>query len=296
MIFNIQRYSIHDGKGVRTSIFLKGCPLRCPWCSNPESQSFAKEILFDESRCMEFGDCTSVEDGVFSFSEGRLLMNRKVLADAGHYEETCPSMAISVAGYEKTVEQVLNEIEKDEQFYRLSEGGITLTGGEPFAQDNWILDLVLALKKRGIPVAAETCLHISRKKLSRFIHDISEFLIDLKHVDAEKFRSFTGGNLELVLGNLKFLDHHAVPYRLRIPVIPGFNHSFADMKRIINFSANLKNCRHMDFIPYHNLGESKYRMLGRTYSYAGSRPVDEQELEKYLQYATEKGFTVTTGG
>ena len=296
MIFNIQRYSIHDGKGVRTAIFLKGCPLRCSWCSNPESQYFHKEILFDETRCMGFGDCTKMADGVFTLKNGRLKINRQNLKDAGIYNDICPSGAISVAGYERSVNQLLLEIEKDLPFFRMSGGGITLTGGEPFAQDEWLFDLVSELNKNQIPVAAETCLHCSAETLDRFIPLISEFLIDLKHVNAVKFRTWTGGNLNLIRKNLHFLDEKDVRYRLRIPVIPGFNDTLKELEKIIDYATTLKNCKQVDFLPFHRLGEMKYSMLGRDYAFADVKPVEALTMQSMIQYAKEKGFTVTTGG
>jgi pyruvate formate lyase activating enzyme len=252
--------------------------------------------LFDEGRCLGFGDCIKRIDGVFSIRNGQVEIKRENSKDAGSYQEICPSGAITVAGYDRTIDQVLAEIEKDEPFFRMSGGGITLSGGEPFVQEEWLFDLVRELKKKKIAVAAETCLQFSTRKLARFIPLIAEFLVDLKHVSHDKFKAYTGGNLDLVIKNLHFLDEQGANYRLRIPVIPGFNHTFPEMKQIINFSSTLNNCRRIDFIPFHSYGEAKYKMLGRDYLYAGVPSVGESALEQYRQYAIEKGFTVTIGG
>ncbi len=296
MIFDIQRYSIHDGEGIRTNIFFKGCPLRCLWCSNPESQSFFPEILFDEKKCMGFGDCTGAGDGAFYFKGNALKINWNALINTQIYREICPSTALSVIGNEKSVSQIIGEIEKDLQFYRQSGGGITLTGGEPFAQGEDLLWLVRELFTRNIPIAAETCLHLPWEKIHPYIPYISEFLVDLKHVEAKKFRTYTGGHIRKVLKNLDLLDKCGVLYRLRIPVIPGFNHSLEDMAQIIDHAETLHHCRHVDFIPYHTLGENKYKMLGKSYPYEGFRSVQNRELTPYLQYAEKKGFQVSIGG
>jgi pyruvate formate lyase activating enzyme len=296
MIFNIQRFSIHDGAGIRTNIFFKGCPLKCMWCSNPESQSFSPEIMFDDLRCQRFGDCVKTGDGAFSLRNNHLAINRAAISNTHLYDEICPAKALSVVGYEKNVPQVIKEIEKDFHFYRQSGGGITLTGGEPFAQGEDLWDLILALNEKKVPVAVETCLHLPWEEIKPFIPFISEFLIDLKHVDAKKFRTFTGGDVNLVLGNLRQLDSSQASYRLRIPVIPGFNHSLAEMQRIIDFADTLKNCQYIDLIPYHSLGKNKYKMLGKPYPFEGIPSAQNRELEPYRHYAEKKGYQVKIGG
>jgi pyruvate formate lyase activating enzyme len=252
--------------------------------------------MFEEERCMGFGDCTGIKDGAFKFKEGKLEFNRAAMNNVHKYKDICPAKAISVTGCEKSVEDILAEIGKDLFFFQQSNGGITLTGGEPFAQSEWLFDLVRDLRKQKIPVSVETCLHVSWKKIEPYVPLINEFLVDLKHVDEVKFRSFTGGNLDLILTNLKLLDECHVPYRIRIPVIPGFNHSREEMERIIDHAALLQHCRKMDFIPYHRLGENKYKMLGRSYLFEGVPSVRDEELTFYMQYAKTKGFQVSLGG
>jgi len=296
MIFNIQRFSIHDGEGVRTNIFFKGCPLRCMWCSNPESQSFSPEILFDERKCKGFGDCTKTGDGVFTIMNDHLVINRKVLVDPILYHKLCPSKALMVTGEKKSIDDLLEEINKDLDFYRQSDGGITLTGGEPFAQDEWLLDLVRELKNKGIHISAETCLHIPWEKIERYLCYIDEFLIDLKHIDAQKYKKFTGGNVQLVLDNLSLIDDLGNEYILRIPVIPTFNHTLIEMKNIINYAGRLKHSKKIDFIPYHTLGKLKYKMLGKSYPFNDIKSVQEEELRPYIKYANDKGFKINIGG
>jgi pyruvate formate lyase activating enzyme len=205
-------------------------------------------------------------------------------------------MAIRVAGKDPGISQIIREIEKDLPFYHQSGGGITFTGGEPLAQGKGLLELIREINLIHIPVAVETSLHLSWNKIHPLIPLVSEFMVDLKHTDAAKFRKFTGGRLEKVLENLQRLDASGAHYRIRIPVVPGFNHTQQEMKQIINFAGKLTHCRHIDFIPYHTLGVNKYKMLGRPYPMAGIPPVQDWELGPYLDYAHKKGYQVTIGG
>lgn len=296
MIYDIQRYSIHDGQGIRTNIFFKGCPLRCRWCSNPESQSFSSEIMFDDQRCQGFGDCTSTGDGAFSFRNHQLEIDRKAISNYQIYHDRCPSKAIRVAGRDPGISEIIREIAKDIPFFHRSGGGITLTGGEPLSQGEGLLKLICDINRANIPIAVETSLHLPWDKILPFIPLVSEFLVDLKHTDQEKFRKYTGGRLKLVLDNLQQLDASQASYRIRIPVIPGFNHTLLEMKQIIDFAGNLIHCRGIDFIPYHKLGVNKYKMLGRPYLMTGFPPVQDPELNPYLDYAHKKGYQVTIGG
>jgi pyruvate formate lyase activating enzyme len=245
---------------------------------------------------MGFGDCTKTGDGAFIFREGKLKINRDRIEDIRDYMEICPSKAISVVGCMNGVKKILEEIEKDLFFYQQSEGGITLTGGEPFAQSKWLLNLVQDLYHKKISVSAETCLYVSWEKIHPFIPFIDEFLVDLKHVDPVKFKSFTGGDLDLVLNNLDNLDNCGAAYRLRIPVIPTFNHSMIEMEKLIDFATKLQHCHRIDFIPYHRLGVDKYKMIGKSYPIQGVSAVRMEELIPYVEYAKKKGFLVTIGG
>jgi pyruvate formate lyase activating enzyme len=296
IIFNIQRYSIHDGEGIRTNIFFKGCPLKCKWCSNPEGQSFSPEVMFDEQRCQGFGDCVRTGDGAFLFRNQHLEINRKAISDVQLYWDRCPSRAIQVAGREESISQIVEEIAKDSHFYLESGGGITLTGGEPLEQGEDLMNLIHEINLRNIPVAVETSLHLRWDMILPFLPLIAEFLVDLKHTDAEKFRNFTGGRLALVLDNLQRLDASCVSYRIRIPVIPGFNHSFQEMEQIIDYAENLTHCHQIDLIPYHTLGANKYKMLGISNPFEGIPPLSYRELDAYIGYAEKKGFQVTIGG
>jgi pyruvate formate lyase activating enzyme len=289
-VFNIQRYSLHDGKGVRTNIFFKGCPLRCQWCNNPEGLEYSPTIMYDERLCHQFGDCTIAGNGQIILKKGKLAINRELISDATVYCNICPSKALIVVGQEKSVSQILQEIEKDIPFYKMSEGGVTLTGGEPFAQGAELMELIRELRMRGINVSVETSLHMPWEIIADYTDLIDVFLADLKHVDADKFNRFTGGDAALVLENFKKLDETGKRFIVRVPVIPGFNLSSSELFDIIDFAAGLKNAFEIDFIPYHGLAKEKYLMTGKEYMFGDQKNIEKTELKPFMEYAVEKGL------
>ncbi len=289
-VFNIQRYSIHDGNGVRTNIFFKGCQLRCLWCNNPESLDPAPSIMFDERLCHRFGDCTKAANGEIILENDKLVICRDLISDISIYNDICPSKAMIVCGREKSVRQILQEIEKDLPFYNMSDGGVTLTGGEPLSQGPELKELILELKKRGIHVSVETSLHLPWEIIENYINVIDLFLADLKHIDTDKFARYTGGNATLVMDNFKKLDETGRKFIVRVPVIPGFNFSSSEMFSIIDFATGLKNASEINFIPFHALAKEKYLMLGKDYIFGNNRTIEKSELKPFTEYAEQKGL------
>ena len=289
-VFNIQRFSIHDGNGVRTNIFFKGCPLRCQWCNNPESIDPAPSIMFDERICHRFAECLKQGNGEIIIENNKLLINRDQISDATVYENICPSRALIVSGQQKTVSQILQEIEKDIPFYNMSGGGVTLTGGEPLSQGAELIDLIIQLKKKGIHVSAETSLHLPWEIIENYVNLIDLFLADLKHLDNDKFTKFTGGNATLIIDNFKKLDETGAKFIVRVPVIPGFNFSSDELFAIIDFAAGLKNAYEINFIPFHTLAKEKYLMLGKDYTFGNQRSIEKSELAPFTEYAEKKGL------
>src|SRR5450759_4214713 len=289
-VFNIQRFSIHDGNGVRTNIFFKGCPLHCSWCNNPESIDPAPSIMFDERICHQFGECLKAANGEIMAENGRLVINRDIISDPGIYDNVCPSKALIVSGQEKSIQQILLEIEKDIPFYNMSGGGVTLTGGEPLSQGPELIDLINQLKKKGIHVSAETSLHLPWEIIENYVNLIDLFLADLKHLDNDKFTKFTGGNATLIIDNFKKLDETGAKFIVRVPVIPGFNFSSDELFAIIDFAAGLKNAYEINFIPFHTLAKEKYLMLGKDYTFGNQRSIEKSELAPFAEYAEKKGL------
>lgn len=296
MIFNIQRFSTHDGDGIRTIIFFKGCPLRCRWCSNPESQAFGYDLLFDPRRCIACRECARLsQQGEFTADGGSIVIHRENIVKPFIFEGICPAKAITVAGDDKSIAEILAEIEKDQPFYANSGGGVTLSGGEPFAQPEMLHELLLQLKRINVPVAVETCLHVAWQSIEPNVALIDVFLADLKHTDSHKFHEQTNGDLHLILANLRQLERLGAPVVIRIPVIPGFNHTETEMRRILDMAAALTNVHEVHFIPYHALGANKYALLGKNYELTGSS-VSEDELAPYIAYASEKWLAAIVGG
>lgn len=296
MIFNIQRFSTHDGSGIRTIVFFKGCPLRCPWCSNPESQSFDYDIFFDRQKCITCMECVKLsENREFTSGEEGIVISHENITNPLLFKDICPTKAIQVIGEEVDIEKLLKEVEKDKLFYTKSGGGVTFSGGEPFAQSEQLLILAKELKKRGISTAVETCLDINWGNIGPAVPYIDEFLVDLKHIDAERLKEGTCAEFGQFEYNLRRLEAKNTPVTIRIPVIPGFNDSTADMHAMIDYLDSFSNIKNLHLIPYHSLGKGKYQQLGWEYKLR-AEALDTNELKPFLIYAHNKGLKTVIGG
>jgi pyruvate formate lyase activating enzyme len=296
MIFNIQRYSTHDGDGIRTLIFYKGCPLQCQWCSNPESQSFGYDILYDQKRCKRFGDCAlAAPEAITLHGTAGPEIQHGLIRGPEKLKDVCASKALTLTGEPKSVEELLAEIEKDLPFYR-DVGGVTLSGGEPLAQGKELILLLQSLHKRRIRTNMETSLHVKWELVERSIGLVGTFLVDLKHIDPVKFGQYIKGDASLVMENLEKLSYFGARVVIRIPVIPGFNHSKEEIRRMVDYVTTIKGIREIHFLPYHTFGKEKYRMLGKEYLFDCQEQVREEELAPYVQYAQKQGFTTKIGG
>lgn len=296
MIFNIQRYSTHDGEGIRTLVFYKGCPLRCQWCSNPESQSFQASILYDSRSCKNFGDCAlRAPEAIFPISGNGLQIHRELISEPENLRDVCAAKALTVSGEELSVEELMAEVRKDLPFFR-EDGGVTLSGGEPLAQDFRLIEFLQRLHEENIRCNMETSLHVKWDLVERTIGLVNIYLVDLKHMDPVKFREYTHGDANLVMENLRKLAYFGAHVVVRIPVIPGFNHSQKEIQNMINEVTLIKGIREIHFLPYHTFGMEKYRMMGMDYKFNHTAPVPETELLHYVEYAESKGFSTKIGG
>ncbi|TFH24884.1 MAG: glycyl-radical enzyme activating protein [Bacteroidia bacterium] len=296
MIFNIQRFSTHDGDGIRTLIFYKGCPLRCQWCSNPESHSFGYSIMYDQTLCKRFGDCTLAEPAAFELNDGKGVdIRRREVNQPLNLKDVCASKALVLTGDDLSVDDLMTEIEKDVPFYK-DDGGVTLSGGEPLSQDQDLILLLKRLKERKISTSMETSLHVSWARIERCIGMVGTFLVDLKHTDKEKFRHYILGDAGLVMRNLEKLAYFGAKVVVRIPVIPGFNHSLPEIQQMVDKVSTISGIEEIHFLPYHTFGVEKYKMLGMEYEFGTDKQVHESELELYVQYAQSRGFRTKIGG
>jgi len=234
MIFNIQRFSLHDGVGIRTIVFFKGCTLRCKWCNNPESLSFNYDIMHNSAKCISCMSCVRASpNGEILYKNGEIRINRDRINEPLKYSEVCPTKALTVVGEIKSVYEIIGEIKKDSSFYNKSNGGVTLSGGESLAQKKFLFPLLKRLKEENIHVCIETSLHTNWTNIYDCVEYIDVFLADLKHTDEKKFKEFTDGDLQLVLENFKRLESMDAKVIVRVPVIPTFNNTKKEMKGIM---------------------------------------------------------------
>jgi pyruvate formate lyase activating enzyme len=301
MIFDLQRFSTHDGPGIRTVVFFKGCTLSCTWCQNPESQSLDAELLFKPSLCVGCGSCLDPAlGGIMSGEAGRatsvdrsrpLPRGAELRALAG----LCPSLALRVAGREATSGEIVAEVMKDGPFFAKSGGGVTFSGGEPLAQSELLSELVAAFREREVGMAIETCLAGAWADIEALHPRDLLWLVDLKHMDPQAFRAGTGGELSLVLDNARALAESGAEMEFRVPVIPAFNDDEAAMRAIFEFAAGLGVGR-LDLLPFHSLGAGKYAALGRANPYLGLGAIKRSRLERYAAMGTGLGLDIAIGG
>ena len=299
MLFNIQRYSTHDGPGIRTVVFLKGCSLGCRWCQNPESRARGQDVLFDERLCLAGCEmCPQVAPHAISRIDDSLIIIREKLeaGDLTALTDCCPTQALSVCGETQSVDAIMQTVLRDKPFYDRSGGGITLSGGEPFMQPEIAEQLLSKSKAAGIHTAVESCLHVPWKYIEPSIEHLDLLLADLKHVDATRFKQWTDGNAERVLDNFRKLAARNVEMTIRVPLIPDFNADEQSIRAISDFAADEIGVKAIHFLPYHTLGINKYKLLNLPYM-AAQQPLDAPELLQFAeQYASQKGMTAWIRG
>lgn len=286
-VFNIQRYSLHDGPGIRTIPFLKGCPLACKWCSNPESQKPQPEIMYQKSNCIHCGKCfEACRYGALS-KENPYMVDRDRCVACGACAEVCPTNALVLKGKKMTVWEVIHELQKDENIYRRSDGGITLSGGESLSQPKFTRELLRACKERGWHTAIETTGMTTKEIIESVTPFVDLALTDIKIIDPSIHKNVTGVDNQIILENLIRISNLTKTI-VRIPVIPNVNDNIEAIRAIAEFTKLMKNINEIHLLPYHNFGENKYNLLGRIYPLHGVKelPKDKinllkQEIEKF---------------
>lgn len=271
MIFNIQQYSLHDGPGIRTIVFMKGCPLRCRWCCNPESQKTKPEISYDANKCLGKKICNECEKicdaGAIEFSDlHKAVIRRDKCSSCMKCVHECPAKAYKAEGHQYSIREVLDIVEKDSIFYRHGNGGLTVSGGEPLMQGEFLIQLLRQAKKRRLTTAIETCGYADYPVLKQAAEYLDAILFDIKSLDEQQHIAYTGKTNRKILQNFDNLcrDFPDLPKYARTPVIPGFNDSPDDLLAIKNYLAN-KPETFYEQLPYHRFGAAKYNALGRRY-------------------------------
>ena len=289
-VYDIQRFSLHDGPGIRTTVFLKGCFLRCAWCHNPESQFSLPEVAEFKDRCIGCGQCIEVcpEKAI---TEKKWFINRAICTRCGKCAEVCPSRARKIIGKKMTAEDVLREVRKDKLFYKNSGGGITLSGGEPLMQPLFSQKLLRMCKKENIHTAVETCGYANGSGFNKILPFTDLVFYDIKHINPLKHKEFTGKTNELILGNLKKMVEEKADIVIRIPLIPGYNDAKEDITAVAEFLRGLKYTKRIELLSYHRLGEAKYDRIGREYGLT-INPLGENQINKTKELLENYGFEV----
>ncbi len=297
IVFDIKKFSLHDGPGIRTTVFLKGCGLRCWWCHNPESQRPGPELLLRPELCISCGACAAVcPEGAIARVNGSFVTDRQRCNQCGTCVGACYADARELVGREMTVEAVLAEVLQDAVFYEQSGGGVTFSGGEPLLQGDFLAELLRACKANGLHTALETCGHAPTETLERVRNDVDLFLYDLKQMDSARHRAVTGAPNDLILHNLRLLAEHGHRIILRIPLIPGVNDDPASLDAFAAFAAELPGIERIDVLAYHQMGTDKYARLDRASQMPPTVPPSPAHLAA-IQHALEQtGLPVKLGG
>ena len=298
-ITNIQKFSVHDGDGIRTSVFFKGCPLRCEWCHNPETQRFEREMQFDPEKCTGCGTCVKIcPTGALVLKDGKLLLNRDVCTLCGKCENFCPMGIREIVGREYTVKELVKELLKDQIFYEDSGGGATLSGGEVMAMDtDYILAIAKELKRQDVTLTIDTCGYVPYEKFQKILPYVDTFLYDVKVMDPELHKKYIGADNELILENLIRLARDGARIYIRIPVIKEVNGNEKNMKETIAFLK--KHDIHppqINLLPYHDTGSGKYRKLDMEYEGTDLHAPDKKEMEDFVKLFIDAGFQNTKIG
>ena len=300
-IFNIQKFSTHDGDGVRTTIFFKGCPLRCMWCHNPESQHYYKELIFHHHKCTACGRCVAkCKQGANSIVDGKIVFDRSKCTACGVCTDWCITEARELAGKEYTVDALVKEAMKDKIFYEQSGGGVTLSGGEVMASQHmdYVEEVCRKLHENGVSVFIDTSGYTDYENLKRILPYVDVFLYDIKVMDPEDHKKYIGVDNSLILENLKKLSDEGAGLYIRLPIIQQVNATDEHIESVIHFlKENNIHARQVNLLPYHDIGKGKYASLDMEYHVDEmSVPVSELMVH-FKSMFEEQGFNkVNIGG
>jgi pyruvate formate lyase activating enzyme len=304
IVFNIQRFSIHDGPGIRTTVFLKGCSLRCFWCHNPEGISPKPQIQFFPERCIGDEECARIcPEGAHVFTEDKHIYYRDLCQTCGECVEVCYANAIELTGKRMTVKEVVDEVLRDRSFYETSKGGVTLSGGDPLVQGDFSLQILQMSKGEGLHTAIETAANCRWNHLAPLLEFTDLVMMDLKHMDDEKHRQATGVSNKNILSNARSLIEAGKPVIFRTPVVPGVNDAPADISAIAAFVGELvdlwqagsydPSCTPaLELLPFHRLAGNKYASLGLDYRVRDLQSPSKDHMDELVALAGTYGINV----
>ena len=299
-IFNIQKYNMYDGPGVRTIIFFKGCPLRCKWCSNPEGLERKIQIMLKKDLCTNCGRCVPVCPlGIHKLdgADREHVVDRSIdCIGCGACVEACMVNALTVAGEQKLISELLDIVEEDRSFYEMSGGGVTLGGGESMSQPEAATSLLAACKQRGINTAIETCGYANQNALLKAAECIDLFLFDIKQMDPQRHIDLTGARNGIILENLEKLLHRRCNVKIRMPLLKGHNDGEEEIDMVIKFLLPYRDCRNLvgiDLLPYHKLGVHKYKQLDMVYPIDGDPSLSDEDLARIEGWFKAYDFKVS---
>jgi len=296
LIFDIRRFSIHDGPGIRTTVFFKGCPLSCWWCHNPESQSGGVELWWRENRCIHCGECLEAcPNGAISWRGAETVTDEARCELCGDCVAACPAEARQIVGQRMTVAAVMAEIEKDLPFYDESSGGVTFSGGEPLVQRGFLQALLKACKLKELHTTLDTCGFAAWEALNSVRTDVDLFLYDLKVMDDQAHRKYTGVSNRLILQNLQRLAELGHRLVLRVPLIPGINDSTESLRQLGEFASSLPGEPPVELLPYHHTALGKYERLQVEYRLPDVRTPAPEELDRAANILKGYGLQVRYG-
>ena len=297
LVFDIKKYSIHDGPGIRTTVFFKGCPLSCWWCHNPESQSSDLEMILHDNRCIRCGACVDTcPHQAITWIDGEPITDRAKCERCATCAESCYADARERVGREMTVEQVMAEIERDIAFYDESRGGVTFSGGEPLLQRDFLLALLQACRAKEIHTVVDTSGFAAWDTFERIRDCVDLFLYDLKLMDDAKHCEFTGVPNQPILQNLQKLSERGHNLSVRVPIVPGINDDDENIRQIGEFVSTLPHINGLDILPYHNIALDKYLNLGKPYRLFETRRPSDERLAEIARRLNQFGLGVTLGG